>query len=84
MGGPGSGVDRNYHCSIENDVSFIAERTNTNVGLTKLFYRHDNLWMNGRVRSMNLCLNQSLIRHEMSHIGVARDDYMMHVLHFNS
>jgi hypothetical protein len=78
MEGPGSGMDGNYHCSIENVVSFIAERTaNTNVGLINLFKRHDNLWL-------NLCLTQPLVRHEISHIGVARDDYMMHVLHFNS
>jgi hypothetical protein len=44
----------NYYYSIENDLSFIAERTaNTSVEFVNLFERHDKLWMNWRVRSMN-------------------------------
>jgi hypothetical protein len=45
-----------------------------------LFKRHDKPWMNGRVRSMNRCLDWALIRHDISHIvvpdiSIARENY---------
>ncbi|PNF16230.1 hypothetical protein B7P43_G15297, partial [Cryptotermes secundus] len=91
VGGPGNSLDRNYHYSIENDHSYIAERTsNTNVGFVSLFKRHDKPWMNGRVRNMNPRLDGALMGHDMSHIGVIdtssilREDYTMHGLHLSS
>jgi hypothetical protein len=55
VGGAGNSLDINQHYSIDKDLIFTAERTsNTNVGSVNLFRRHDKLWMNGRVRSMNL------------------------------
>jgi hypothetical protein len=71
VGGPGNSLERNWHCSIENDLNFIAERaSNTGMGFINVFERYDKLWMNGRVRSMNLRLDQALLRHDMSHTGV--------------
>jgi hypothetical protein len=91
VGGPGNSLERNYHYSIENDLNFIAERTsNTGVGFINLFERHDKSWTNTRVRSMNLQLHRSLMKHDMSHIGVIntsstmREDYTTHGLHLNS
>jgi hypothetical protein len=44
-----------YYYSTEKDLSLIAERiTNTNMGRVKHLRRHDELWMNRRVRGMNL------------------------------
>jgi hypothetical protein len=70
---------------------FIAERTsNAGVGFIDLFERHDKSWTNRRVRSMNLQLDRTLMKHDMSHIGVIdisstmREDYTMHGLHLNS
>jgi hypothetical protein len=84
-------LGRNYHYSIENDHNFIAQKTsNTGVGFVHLFERRDKPWMNGRVRCMNLQLDQTLMRHDMSHIGVtdtpsiAREDCTMRGLHQNS
>jgi hypothetical protein len=60
------------------------------VGSVNLFESHDKLYMNGRVRCMNLQLDQALMRHDMSHIGVTdtssivREDHTMHGLHLNS
>jgi hypothetical protein len=89
VGGPGNSLDRNYNYSIEKD-NYIAERTtNTNVEFVNLFQRHNKLWMNGRVRSMNLRLDRALMRRDMSHIGIidaasiAREDFMKHGLHLN-
>jgi hypothetical protein len=48
------------------------------------------MWINERVRSMNLWLDRALLRCDMSHIDVidtpsiAREDYTMHSLHLNS
>jgi hypothetical protein len=91
VGGPGNSLDRNYHYSIQNDLNFIAVRTsNTDVGFMNFFERHIKPWMNERVRSMNLWLDWTLKRHDMSHIGVTdissvvRDEYIMHCLHLNT
>jgi hypothetical protein len=91
VGGPGNCLEKNCYYSIENDLNFIAERTsNTSTGSVNLFERHDKLWINGRVRSMNLWLDRALLRCDMSHIDVidtssiAREDYIMHSLHLNS
>jgi hypothetical protein len=89
--GPGNSLDRNYHYQIEKDINFIAERTsNTNVRFVNLFERHDEPWMNGKVRSVNLCLDQALMWHGTSHIGVTDttfivwEEYTTHGLHLNS
>jgi hypothetical protein len=53
--GSGNSLDRSYHHSIEKEINFIAERTNnTNVGFVNLFCRHDKLFMNRKVRIVNL------------------------------
>jgi hypothetical protein len=58
VGRPRSSLDRNYNYSIEKDINFIAERTgNTHVGFFNLIQRHEKLWMNTRVESMNLRLD---------------------------
>jgi hypothetical protein len=44
--------------------------TNTNVGFVNLLRRHNNLWMNGRVRSVNLQLDKDLMGCDMSHTDV--------------
>jgi hypothetical protein len=68
--GPGNSLDRNHCYSVEKDVNFIAERTaNTNVGLVNLFKRHDKLWMNGRVRRVDLRLDRALMGRDMARIG---------------
>jgi hypothetical protein len=55
VGGPGNSLDRDYCYSIEEDLNFIAKMTgHTSVGLVNLFRRHDKLWMNRKVRSMNV------------------------------
>jgi hypothetical protein len=73
---------------IEKDINYIAERTtNTNVEFVNLFQRHDNPWMNGGGRSMNLQLDRALMRRDSSHIGIidaasiAREDFTTHGLH---
>jgi hypothetical protein len=91
VGGPGNSLDRNHYYSVEKDVNFTVERTaNTNVGLVKLFKRHNKLLMNRRVRRVNLRLDRALMGHDTAHIGVidtasfVRDDYTTHDLHLNS
>lgn len=90
VGGPGNSLDRNYHYSIEEDLSFIAKRTShTNVGLVNLFRRHDKPWMNKKVRSVNVRLDRALLSNSLSHIGVidtttiVREEYTNHGLHLN-
>ncbi|PNF27593.1 hypothetical protein B7P43_G02276 [Cryptotermes secundus] len=87
VGGPGKSLDRNYHYLTENDLNFIAESTsNISVGFVNFFERHDKLWINGRVRSMNLQCDWTLLRCDMSHIDVIDassimgKDYIMHGL----
>jgi hypothetical protein len=82
VGGPGNSLGTNYHHSMLNDLNFIAERTSNNsVGFVNLLESNDNIWLGGRVRSMNPWLYQALMRHDMSHIGltdissIAREDY---------
>jgi hypothetical protein len=42
VGGPGNSLDRNFSYTIEKDISFIADRMdNNNVGLVRIFRRHD-------------------------------------------
>jgi hypothetical protein len=90
LGGPGNSLDRNYNYSIQKDINFSTERAaNTNVGSVNLFHRHDKPWMNRRVGSMNLRLDQVLMRNDMSHINVTdassfvRVDFMRHGLNLN-
>jgi hypothetical protein len=41
VGGPGNSLDRNYHCSIEKDINFTAERThNTNIRFVNILRKH--------------------------------------------
>jgi hypothetical protein len=91
VGGPGNGMVRSYHYSVEKDVNSIAERTaNTNAVFMNLLKRHDKTWMNGKVRNVNLSLNWSFMGHGISHIGiiytaaVPRNDCIAHGLHLNS
>jgi hypothetical protein len=83
VGGRGNSLDRNYNYSTEKDI-------NTNVGFVKLFQRHDRPWMNKRVGSMNLRLDQALMSSDMSHINVTdassfmRENLMRYGLHLNS
>jgi lipid-A-disaccharide synthase-like uncharacterized protein len=45
------------HCLIERDLTFMTEgTTNTIVELVNLIKRHNNPWMNRRVRSTNLSM----------------------------
>lgn len=54
-------LDRNHHYSVKKDINFIAERTsNTSIRFVNLFKRHDNPWMNRKVRSMNLSSSSPL------------------------
>jgi hypothetical protein len=85
VGDPGNSLYRNYHYSIENYLNFTAERTSsTSAGFVNFFERHDKLWMNGRVRSMNLWLDQALMKPDVSHIcvidisSIVREGYTMH------
>jgi hypothetical protein len=89
--GPENSLERNYHYSIENYLIFITERTsNTSVNFVNFFEKHDKPWMHGRVRSMNLLFDRSLLRRDMSHITVTdkssfvRKNYNMDGLHLNS
>jgi hypothetical protein len=60
------------------------------VGIVKLLRRYDKLWMNRRVRSVNLQLDRALKRCNMSHVYVTdtniivRDNYRTYGLHLNS
>jgi hypothetical protein len=60
------------------------------VGFVNLFQRHDKLWMNRRVESMNPRLDQVLMKRDMSHINVndassfIRENFTRHGLHLNS
>jgi hypothetical protein len=55
VGGVGNSLDINQNCSIDEDLSFTAERTsNTNVLFVSLLRRYDKPWMNGKVRGLNL------------------------------
>jgi hypothetical protein len=40
------------------------------VGFVNLLRKYDKLWMNGRVRSVNLPFDRALILRDMSHINV--------------
>jgi hypothetical protein len=53
VGGPGNSLDRNYHYSIEKDISFMAERSNNmNAGFVNKIWRHDRPWIKRKVRSV--------------------------------
>jgi hypothetical protein len=60
---------------------------NTNVGFVILLKRNDKPWMNRTVRSVNLQIDRSMMRHVMSHINVTdtdtivRETYLRHGLH---
>jgi len=89
VGGPGNSLDRN--CYYQIDIKFIAERTsNTSVGFLNLFERHNEPWMNEKVRSVNLHLDQAPLGRGTSHIGVidttsiVREEYTTHGLLLNS
>jgi hypothetical protein len=91
VGGSGNSLDKNYKYSIEKDTNCIAERTNNmHVGFVNLFQRYEKLWMNGRVRSMNLRVDRALMRRDMSLIGIidaasiVRKDCNTHGLDLNS
>jgi len=90
VGGSGNSLERNYHYSIEKDLSFIARTDHTNVIFMNLLRRHDEPWMNSKVRSVNLRLNRVLLGHGMSHLNVTdtttirREEYTTHGLHLNS
>jgi hypothetical protein len=75
VGGAGNSLDINQDCLIDKD----------------LLRRYDKLWMKGGVRSVNLQLDKTLMRHDMSHINVTdtgtivREEYILtHGLHLNS
>jgi hypothetical protein len=71
VGGPGNSLGKNYHHSIEKDINFITESSNnTNVGFVNLFCRHGRLWINRKVRIVNLRLDQALLVRGRSHIHV--------------
>jgi len=62
VGGAGNSLDMNQYYSVDKGVNFNAERTsNTNVGFVNLLRRYHKLWMNRRIRSVNLQLDRSLI-----------------------
>jgi len=55
-------LDRNYNYQIEKDINSIARRKcNTNVGFINLFERHEKPWVNAKLRTVNLLLDQILI-----------------------
>jgi hypothetical protein len=89
VGGPGNNLERNHHYSIERDLNFIARRTDHTVRFVNLLRRYDELWMNWRVRSVNLCLDWLMLGHGMSHLSVidtatiGREEYTAHGLHLN-
>jgi hypothetical protein len=58
LGGPGKSLDTNFHYWIEKDISSIAESSNdVSVGFVKLFWWRDKLWINKKVKSVNLKLD---------------------------
>jgi hypothetical protein len=67
---PGNSLDRNYHYSMNKDINFIAERTRKKCGIYKRLQWHDMLWMNRKVRSVNLQLDRGLMGHRTSLISV--------------
>jgi len=87
--GPENSLERNYHYSIEKDLNIIARRADHTVRFVNLLRRHDESWMNRKVRSVNLRLNRALLGHGMSHLSVidtttiGREEYMTHGLHLN-
>jgi hypothetical protein len=55
VGGAGNSLYINQDYSRDKGLNFIAKRRrNTNVGSVNLLRRYDKLWMNEKVRSMNL------------------------------
>jgi hypothetical protein len=61
VGGSGNSLESNYHYSIKKDPNFIARRTDhTNVRFVNLLRRHDEPWMNRKVRNVNLRLDGTL------------------------
>jgi hypothetical protein len=87
VGGPGNSLERNYHYSIEKDLSFIARRADhTNVRFVNLLRRYDKPWMNRKMRNVNLRLDRALLGHGMPHLGVVdtttigREEYKAHGL----
>jgi hypothetical protein len=52
-----------------------------------LLKRHRKLWMDGKIRRVNLKLDWAQMGHDTAHIGIidtavfVRDDYMTHGLH---
>ena len=91
VGGPENSLERNYHYSIEKDLNFIARRADhTNVRFVNLLRRHNEPWINRKVRSVNLRLDWALLGHGMSHLSVIDtttigiEEYITHGLHLNS
>jgi hypothetical protein len=90
VGGAGNSLDTNQDYSINKYLNFIAEKTsNTNVGFVNLPRRYDKLWINGRVRNMNLQHDRALMGRDMSYIvtdtgTILREEYITHGLHLNS
>jgi hypothetical protein len=71
VAGPRNSLERNYYYFIGKDLKFIAERAkNANVGSVNLFMRHNKPWMNRKVRSANLWLDQALMGYYMFQTGV--------------
>jgi hypothetical protein len=69
VGGTGNSLDGPYYYLVEQDINFIAERTAyANVGYVNLLKMRDKLWMNGRVRRVNLRHDWALTEHDMTHI----------------
>jgi hypothetical protein len=90
MGGPGNWPDINYSDFIEKDMNFTAERTNnTNAWFVNLFKRYDKVYMNSKVRSVNLSLDCAQMGRGMSHIdfiyitSIVREQFRTHGLHLN-
>jgi hypothetical protein len=90
VGGPENSLDRNYNYSIEKHLNSIARSTgHTNVGFVGLLRRRDKLWINRKVRSVNLQFDRALLGQGMSHICVidtstfVREEFMTHGLHLN-
>jgi hypothetical protein len=83
--GSKNSLERNYHYSIKKDLIFRKDIKHI-CEICQSLERYEKTWMNGRVRSMKLQLDQAL----MSHIGVTgtsptvREDYTSHGLHLIS
>jgi hypothetical protein len=91
VGRPGINLVRKYYYSVEQDVSFILERTaNINVGHVVIFNGYDNPWMNRGVRRVNHLLDPALMGCDMAYIGVTdiaplmTDVCTTHAIHLNS